>query len=66
MITSRFKGKEMSKYDDVNRPIFYRKRSIWACIVNRRNAIIVCGALFFTWLGYHFNNVTVLCGTVYV
>lgn len=66
MMIFRFKGKGMGKYDDVNRPIFYRKRSVWACIVNRRNAIIVCGALFFTWLGYHLNNVTVLCGTVYV
>jgi hypothetical protein len=56
----------MANYDGINRPIFYRKRSIWACIVNRRNAIIVCGALFFTWLGYHINNVTVLCSTAYV
>jgi hypothetical protein len=56
----------MEKYDGINRPIFYRKRSIWACIVNRRNAIIVCGALFFTWLGYHLNNVSVICNTAYV
>jgi hypothetical protein len=56
----------MANYDGINRPIFYRKRSLWACIVNRRNAIIICGALFFTWLGYNLNSVTVLCNTVYV
>ena len=56
----------MANYDGINRPIFYRKRSIWACIVNRRNAIIVCGALFFTWLGYYFSNVPCIFYKIYI
>jgi hypothetical protein len=40
-----------------NRPIFYRKRSVLRSIINCRNAIIVCGALLFTWLGYYFSDV---------
>ena len=55
----------MEKYDYIDRPIFYRKRSIWACIVNRRNAIVVGGALFFTWVGYYFNNVPCLLYKTY-
>ena len=56
----------MANYDGINRPIFYRKRSIWACVVNRRNAIIVCGALFFTWLGYYFSNVPCIFYKIYI
>jgi hypothetical protein len=51
------KGKGMKKNDGFNRPIFYRKHRVWHGIVNRRNAIVVCGALFFTWLGYYFGDV---------
>ena len=52
--------------DGINRPIFYKKHSIWHRIVNRRNAIIVCGALFFTWLGYYFGDVPCVLYKIYM
>lgn len=51
----------MEKNDGFNRTIFYRKHSVWRCIVNRRNASIVCGALFFTWVGFYLDRLTNLC-----
>ena len=47
--------------DGFNRPIFYRKRSVWRSVINRRNASIVCGALFFTWLGFYLDRLSHLC-----
>lgn len=47
--------------DGFNRPIFYRKRSVWRSVINRRNAGIVCGALFFTWLGVYLDRLSNLC-----
>jgi len=47
--------------DGFNRPIFYRKRSVWRCVINRRNAIVVCGALFFTWLGVYLDRISNFC-----
>jgi hypothetical protein len=44
-----------------DRPIFYRKHRVWNGIVNRRNAIIVCGALFFTWVGFYLDRLTLVC-----
>jgi amino acid transporter len=47
--------------DGFNRPIFYRKHRFWACVINRRNASIVCGALFFTWVGFYLDRLTLAC-----
>lgn len=51
--------------DGFNRPIFYRKRSVWRSVINCRNAGIVCGALFFTWVGYYFGDVPCLLYKIY-
>ena len=44
-----------------NRPIFYRKHRVWHRIVNRRNAIVVLGALFFTWVGFYLDRFSLVC-----
>lgn len=49
----------------INRPIFYRRTTIWNLIFNCRNAIIAFGALFFTWLGYYFGDVPCIFYKIY-
>jgi hypothetical protein len=51
----------MEKNDGFNRPIFYRKHRVWHRIVNRRNAIVVFGALFFTWVGFYLDRLSIVC-----
>jgi hypothetical protein len=49
------------KKNGFDRPIFYRKHRVWHGIVNRRNAIILCGALLFTWIGFYLDRLSVVC-----
>lgn len=47
--------------DGFNRNIFIRRDRLRDRIFNRRNAIVVCGALFFTWLGVYLDRLSNLC-----